>query len=136
MRRDFDPCLMEYGNKQVSGLKITCGRCSISEKIRRNTFGGPVDVGVASHQAERRFEKAGWRVGKRACDDRCPQCANRPIEIVAHQPSVAVLQQAEAAAPESLSLTTIVDRLDRIETALALIVEHFIKTASQIQLKD
>lgn len=76
--RQFDVTTIEgEDKKRVHGFKITCGRCGKVHKISVNRLAG--GASSDSHDREeakfatRKFENAGWFVGHRSIDDRCPE---------------------------------------------------------------
>lgn len=83
--RNFDSCLVQYGDKRVRGVKIVC-RCGHSTSVPMNATSGPQckDDAKESKIAIRKFEKIGWLVGDRAQHDRCPNCvtSGKPVKRV------------------------------------------------------
>lgn len=68
----FSPCQVEYGGKQVRGLKITCAKCSHAERGRSNG-----DAGSDQRQFESfavKMRKNGWTVGHLYSRHKCPAC--------------------------------------------------------------
>lgn len=106
MKRSFDPCLVEYGDKRVRGYRITCGRCSTPARVPVNTISGTMDNGEQEARLiARKFTNEGWFVGDIASKDRCPKCVRRAREIAKHAPNggANVPQQSTVEAPQQMS---------------------------------
>lgn len=94
--RNFESCLVEYGDKRVRGVSILC-RCGHVGKVVMNSTSGPQcgDDTKESKIAIRKFEKLGWLVGDKPQHDRCPNCVTsgkpaKQVEVkVAHNPDAA-----------------------------------------------
>src|SRR6516165_8428419 len=72
----FEPTQLEYGGRRAAGLKVTCV-CGKFEKVTINTIAHSSERDgkhKQNQQAQRKFEKLGWRIGDRERDHRCPGC--------------------------------------------------------------
>lgn len=74
----FDVCTVPVCGQQQRGARATCGRCGVSNTAAVNTFKGFTSANDTSEAMEkiiaRKFEKIGWKIGKRPQDNRCPGC--------------------------------------------------------------
>lgn len=76
----FDPCQVEHGGHFVRGLRIDCGKCGKNHKIHFNQLAHGQKDDQANRMAARKFEQAGWEIGKRWKDHRCPACVAASLQ--------------------------------------------------------
>jgi len=73
----------------MRGYRVQCGNpaCMAIETVSMNTSAhssGDDDIQTA-RRAQTKFEKLGWKIGKREKEDRCPKCVS-PTATVIHMP--------------------------------------------------
>lgn len=93
----------DFGPSQ-SGAEIVCGRCRERDQVVNSTALRNLPPAMAAQ----RFRAAGWRVGSRDRDDRCPKCVERETPARKEFPMVVV--KDKPAAPKALSEDAILGR--------------------------
>jgi predicted RNA-binding Zn-ribbon protein involved in translation (DUF1610 family) len=76
----FDPARVQHGDKLVRGYKIVCGNCGRSERIACNSVAGAPNDEEETRLAARKFTTAGWLIGRRVKDHRCPSCSELMVK--------------------------------------------------------
>jgi hypothetical protein len=71
----FEVCTIDMNGNQKRGAKATCGQCGATHKERANSSQGVGDDDAqVERRVARRFQSAGWQIGKRPSLNRCPDC--------------------------------------------------------------
>lgn len=79
---------VEHGDRKVSGFGATCGKCGQLGSIYLNRFksnGTGDDSGQIESAVRRRLADKGWSIGKRAPEDRCPECERKRLAAADEQ---------------------------------------------------
>jgi hypothetical protein len=105
----FESCVIHVEGQTKRGIRARCSRCERSEKIMSNTnrgSGGGHDEDVIERSLRDRFEKLGWKIGKNADYNLCPEHAVKEKIIMTNkQPTDKIVLMSSAATPPPRSPT-------------------------------
>ena len=85
----FDVCSVQVEGQVKRGVRITCGHCGTTGVTAINTLKGAADENVFEKYVLTKFEKLGWKPGKRVSQHKCPKCFTA-IKIAAIRKSKAM----------------------------------------------